>query len=670
MMALVGKCWPKALHGVEGCPLPEAEISKLRAAATKALQIRPGGVSSMLRLSINEKCEYDPGFYVIWSCVRQVRHIARARPGFLLKWRTFMRNYDGTLYQGPMSRLIRVLSQVGWSVQEPPLVCDHEGLLHNLLQIPGSLLHRLLEHAWLHHVAAQHRHRHSMRDLWGIDLALLRVDVQHLTALDTARLGSLRAGAFISGEQQARFDLAQTGLCQRCQVPDSVRHLVCECPRFEHQRAGHENVIHEWDRLPVALTHHLLPPANPFLPRLRALLKGLVDCTGWFSCSGTQSEWHHLFTDGSCDHSVHADFALAAWAVINATDGQPISCGPVPGLMQTAPRAELLAMISAARWALKFHKKCIVWADALGVVEGVADIRNLTRRSDDNDDLWDVLESLLQQMPAETFLVKHVPSHLCTGRTESPFEDWIAQHNQHADTLAGFANRNRPWLLQTCRQQALDHYHSMLQIQRSLRAVFFGIAAARLSDGATTEPEDDEPVDVELESPVTRLFFLEEIMPVNWKERIEATEGRIPREFLVHVCQFLLNQDDQSVDAHHVSWLELVFMLHVEGSTVFPVAHCQGTWVAASTLAFLPLPPTVAGRLYLVRKAVREVLAIFGADCLLIRALNRITLGVGFPLDGLVLGVNTALLQSARNLLIQFCSGRQVTSLAALARPI
>ena len=243
MMVLTGKCWPKALHGIEGCPLPEAEINRLRAAATKALQIRPGGVSSMLRLSINEKCDYDPGFWIVWSCVRQIRRIARAQPGFLLKWRLYMRQFDGTLYQGPVSRLIRVLSQVGWSVQEPPFVSDHEGIVHDLLRVPGTLLHRLLEHAWLHHVAAQHRHRHSMRDLSGIDLALLRSDASNLSALDTARLGSLRAGAFVSGEQQARFDLTQTGVCPTCQVADSIRHQVCECPRFAQQRVGHEQVV-------------------------------------------------------------------------------------------------------------------------------------------------------------------------------------------------------------------------------------------------------------------------------------------------------------------------------------------------------------------------------------------------------------------------------------------
>ena len=92
--------------------------------------------------------------------------------------------------------------------------------------------------------------------------------------------------------------------------------------------------------------------------------------------------------------------------------------------------------------------------------------------------------------------------------------------------------------------------------------------------------------------------------------------------------------------------------------------------MSASTVAFLALPPTVAGRLYLVRRAVKEILAIFGASSLLVCNLNRVVLGVDFPLDGLTLGADVGILQAARSLLSQFCSGRRVNSLAALARPV
>ena len=50
----------------------------------------------------------------------------------------------------------------------------------------------------------------------------------------------------------------------------------------------------------------------------------------------------------------------------------------------------------------------------------------------------------LQRSPAEDFIIKHVPSHLAGSRCESPFEEWIAEHNQHADRVAVMANQNRP----------------------------------------------------------------------------------------------------------------------------------------------------------------------------------------------------------------------------------
>ena len=43
LLALPVKFWARALHGVAGCPLAEAEIAQLRASATAALRIRPGG---------------------------------------------------------------------------------------------------------------------------------------------------------------------------------------------------------------------------------------------------------------------------------------------------------------------------------------------------------------------------------------------------------------------------------------------------------------------------------------------------------------------------------------------------------------------------------------------------------------------------------------------------
>ena len=140
------KFWPKALHGIAGVPLAESRLQALRTAATSAIGIRPGGASSLLRLALAPDLTADPGFYQLWTCVRDVRRMSVKLPAFLLDWKRFMGEFDGRTFQGPLSKLMLVLNQVGWTVLRPPCVQDHEGLCHDL------------EHAWLCHVATSCGH--------------------------------------------------------------------------------------------------------------------------------------------------------------------------------------------------------------------------------------------------------------------------------------------------------------------------------------------------------------------------------------------------------------------------------------------------------------------------------------------------------------------------------
>ena len=238
--------------------------------------------------------------------------------GFLCQWRSFMMFFDGRPLPGPFTKLLQALSRIGWSVQKPPFVIDHEGLVHNILVTPRPLLRARLEHAWLRFVALAHRHRDTMRDITGIEPTLLHRDADSLTPVNAARLASLRAGAFIFGPQQAKFDVTQTGFCAQCQVPDDAEHQVSHCPRFSDIRQQHLWVCARWPMLPVSFTHHLLPPENPHMPLLRSLLHNLCDASGVFFCSGHGTGWQHLFTDGSCADPDGLGLALAAWGVIHA----------------------------------------------------------------------------------------------------------------------------------------------------------------------------------------------------------------------------------------------------------------------------------------------------------------------------------------------------------------
>ena len=673
LLVLPSKCWAKALHGISGVPFASANVHSLRTSATAALRIRPGGSSSLLRLSLSDPMTADPGFYLLWCCVRDVRRMASRVPNFLQLWRLFHELYDGRVMHGPLSKLVQVLAQVGWSVQVPPVVLDQDGMEHHLLKAPLTLLRRLLEHAWLWHCAYQHKHRKEMHDLQGIDLALLRAVQSKLTALDSARLAAVQSGAFLSGQQHSHYDLSKSGLCPHCQVPDTVEHKIRACPAYAAARGEHAWVLDLWDELPTSLTHHLLPPANPHLPGLRTLLQAGADTTGIFFSSGIGSGWQFLFTDGSCREYGHADFALAGWGVILANTAEAVACGTVPGLLQTAPRAEILALTAAARWALHSGLPCIVWTDAANVADGVSLLQDtgcLPGHAD--SDLWERLAGFLGQLDSRRFLVRHTPSHLDLSLTESPVEDWLATHNNHADVLAGFANTNRPQVFLETHLKAFQYFEDTLCILKALRAIFFGIAAQQqgaAGHNADGEGDDHDGLPVLPFGAVERRLDLEASLSLNWTEALLSAAPDLPRYFVRGLCNFVFRLDANAEYAYALSWLELVFLLHVSEDCRYPVCDCRGQWIDPATLAFPPAEHTVAARLALVRRALRPALRCLGLDRLLVQGIDLLSLGVRFPLDGLTIGVDTTLLLQARTSLGRFVQGRAGTR-SMLARPI
>ncbi|CAE7940377.1 unnamed protein product, partial [Symbiodinium necroappetens] len=115
-------------------------LTSLRAAAVKALGLKSAGSSSMLRLSLCPRMETDPGFWIFWALLKDMRLHCQRMPTLLLQWRLFMANFSGDLFQGPFSQVLRLFSEVHWRVLVPPAFEDHEGLRHDLLQIPMAML--------------------------------------------------------------------------------------------------------------------------------------------------------------------------------------------------------------------------------------------------------------------------------------------------------------------------------------------------------------------------------------------------------------------------------------------------------------------------------------------------------------------------------------------------
>ena len=370
LSVLPARFWANALHGVSGAPLADGHLAQLRTQATKALRIGAAGVNPLLRLSVELPVAADPGYYEAWCTLADARRLCSKLPRVLQAWQDFMSGFHGDLFHGPFSKLMVICGRLNWRLLTPPCFEDEEGLQHDLLSMPVQLLSHILQRAWSSHVAGCVSDRKTMKGLSGIDQSLLSLDQGCLSALDLARVRALQSGAFWTSSSQCKFDLSKSPLCSVCHVPDTPEHRCLECSKFTC-RADFGWVCSVWPSLPLCTSHHLLCPSNPHLPGLRAMMHALRDpCSGFVSrvvAPGRQN----LFTDGACTQSGLAGVALAAFGVINASTEQIVACGHVAGIWQTAPRAELSAVLTALNWANAMQVAVTIWCDAKHVVTGL-----------------------------------------------------------------------------------------------------------------------------------------------------------------------------------------------------------------------------------------------------------------------------------------------------------
>ena len=178
------------------------------------------------------------------------------------------------------------------------------------------------------------------------------------------------------------------------------------------------------------------------MANLRRALHEIEDVTEDFVVQDLPPGRQQLFTDGSCLQHANPEFCLATWAVVNATTGMMVACGPLPGLLQTTPRAELTVALSAVRWAIHRKVAITLWMDAYYIAQGISEMLVGRRASSfgENHDLWASMYKLIGQLDEGQLLVQHVPSHLDASKCDSPFEEWVATWNQHVDTAAGLVN--------------------------------------------------------------------------------------------------------------------------------------------------------------------------------------------------------------------------------------
>lgn len=129
----------------------------------------------------------------------------------------------------------------------------------------------------------------------------------------------------------------------------------------------------------------------------------------------------------------------------NLFESQVIEAGLVPGLLQTAFRAELLAMHRALCLVQQVRGEVCIWCDCLGVITGVLKLQAMQwmlKPSHSHYDLWCLIADSLHAIGTRVRILQ-VYSHVAPGLGYSEVGTWAFWHNSLVDYAASVANDSR-----------------------------------------------------------------------------------------------------------------------------------------------------------------------------------------------------------------------------------
>ena len=202
-------------------------------------------------------------------------------------------------------------------------------------------------------------------------------------------------------------------------------------------------------------------------------LPQLVTVHGWTLRSSLQEAWFQylvdlpppdlpqtpppcpildLFTDGSCLFPADASFRVAAYAVVHAApfhldftpaSFKPLVACPLPGILQSAYRAELQALVTALAIVARFQSWARIWTDCSSVIRAyqkyVLDRVPVNPNSKHSDLLKQMVAHADEVSPARLAFLK-VPAHADKSQYTSELDQWLLAGNRTADACAGAAN--------------------------------------------------------------------------------------------------------------------------------------------------------------------------------------------------------------------------------------
>ena len=483
--ALMTVAWPRGLHGAEAVNLGEKWLAGLRTRAMEGIGCRKPGANPLLQLGLISPTSCDPGYKLLESSVMACRSWGSKE--------TIQGLLDdnavgaGMVKTGPAWVLLRRMVQVG--ISWCPTVSSFQDQLGELdvWNIPIQELQFRLRVAWHDWIAERVGHRPGFQGLHRCDPMTARSLCSNMSADSRALVHIALNGTFWTEDHLYHISEADSPRCRWCAARDGCYHRIWCCPHFAAVRAQvfarhpGSNSYAQPETMPECQAQHAWPCEPPELRRLWRRLIQLPD-----TCHVRQpfaaGNALHLFTDGACLLPAVPQLRLAAWAVCSAVplNAEPVivAGGPLAGLVQTAFRAELSAVLAAILVAISRAKPCWVYCDCQGVVDRVQGYMQGFPRPTNrgrNSDLWQRIFDAVQQAGPLLRAIVKVRAHQDPAQAVDQREAWLRHNNHLVDRAADALNKAREpefqelwervrkgWVLESLRAQFVLDLHKSI----------------------------------------------------------------------------------------------------------------------------------------------------------------------------------------------------------------
>lgn len=493
--AIKTAAWPKGLHAVAATTLSQQTYQTLRAGAMKGLKEDHAGSNAMLHLSLIEDPAADPQFWSILQTLKFAKDCGN---------KDVVQNTLAAFAQGSFlakntitATLLTRIQTLGWHVDSRGKIVDTFGTF-SLFAISSVELKLRLEWQWLQVVSCATSHRIMLGGLDQVWPQSTRLWLSLQDPSDQALYRKLLNGTHITQDGKKHCKESTDDQCPFCPCSDSRYHRFWQCEAFD------------WAR-----TH-----VSPALLLHIAQLPEAVTCFGWDLQPTTLHEWWayfatlpwprpvacldssrplHLFTDGSCSQQSQTHMRFASWAVVlacpatsNFSSARIVDLGVLPGLLQSAVRAEIFAILRALEFATMQSHSVDVWTDCRSVFVRLTKILQGTQVHPNcaHADLWLHIAHLVHGFSG-VVRVHKVRAHRTVATAASPHEAWCFFHNGMADRAATSANFCRPaefWDLQQRHFHAVEYVNN---INATVKDVLLAISRDVVQK-QTIQPEHDD----------------------------------------------------------------------------------------------------------------------------------------------------------------------------------